>query len=1167
MMEKSREKGNKFSEMCNELGLLGEEKEVALKFLSGEAGEEILSKIKFRDMTDAVSGTFQSMSYELVRAGKKEEISRLFLLFFAMGEATCYRLIDKTYINYRYLTSIDPAKRILLYGISNAMANYSISSYSIMSVISTANNDAKILKEALNYRGLTGQGSLVLLVSYFLQKYQIDSKAKSIKKEDSELMQQYETILAEALCDFCDKHMEEEKKKELLDSIDSGKIAEQFLSFRGKKVGRLFRVIAGTAYINYTLSCKLTNIVRICMAVNCQEALDSILSISTDQPLDIRNVGAKFDRVFGIDPEEYIGWAIRKGFKGILKEQVVSNLQCYLNVLEKAEIDDANRMLLYIEEGNPTLYRKLLVKKREEYKERVISDFTVKDTQADGDAARAYLREDSGIDPLFKYFPGNNSNNYYNGSHEYTLLYNFDKNFKDEKFFRRSEVYMTFRRASYFFRCLISEQKSGRGTQVDKEQVKKLFLDFEEEGLPMHYQAQAVSMIRDGLYSGMEKDYLEAVMEYFTGCLKERREETVGAFSSADAYSRQIGLRLLNQNPQEYKKEILLYAQDSSKAVKEELFGILCARKDWEEEVKELIASKKAAEREFAIRVLITWQADGADYKELFAQAMEKEKNAKVREILGNALGLSSDTAKEGAVSRGELVKNLHKGGRKRSLSWAYESPFSAVHTVEGDIADEEYLQAILLCYASADGCGVSKNAQFLAEALRADELAVYVNEVFDKWVAAGAEAKKRWVLYAAAIHGGSSIVAKLERHIKEWPQASRGAIACEAVKALSLSPMPQALLLVDGIARKFKFKQVRAAAGAALEFAASQLGITREELADRIVPDLGFDNKMERFFDYGVRKFIVTITPALEIEVFEAKEAPEKGDGNSGLSGNWVRGKKLKSLPAPGAKDDAEVAKAAYEEFKQLKKQMKITVTSQRARLEMALSTAREWSIPAWEQLFVKNPLMHQFAIGLIWGVYEEGKLVQSFRYMEDGSFNTADEEEYELKEDGKIGLVHPVELTKEEKETWEQQLEDYEIAQPFEQLKRSVYTVTKEEEGMQKLTRFDEKTINDLSLGSRLTGLGWYRGSVIDGGGFYTYYREDKETGLGVELHFSGSYVGGSNEDVTIYDARFYKAGTIARGSYMYDEADKDKALFLRDVPARYFSEIVWQLTKATM
>ncbi len=363
----------------------------------------------------------------------------------------------------------------------------------------------------------------------------------------------------------------------------------------------------------------------------------------------------------------------------------------------------------------------------------------------------------------------------------------------------------------------------------------------------------------------------------------------------------------------------------------------------------------------------------------------------------------------------------------------------------------------------------------------------------------------------------------------------------------------------MDGIARKFKFKQVRAAAGAALEFAASELGITREELADRIVPDLGFDEKMERRFDYGARAFLVTITPALEIEVFEAKEAPEKG--------MQVRGKKLKNLPAPGAKDDAEIAKAAYEEFKQLKKQMKATITSQRARLEMALSTSREWSVSAWEQLFVKNPLMHQFAMGLIWGIYKKGKLVQSFRYMEDGSFNTADEDEYKLPEDGKIGLVHPVELTREEKETWEGQLEDYEITQPFEQLKRSVYTVTEEEKEARKLMRFNGRTLNDLSLSSRLTGLGWYRGSVQDGGGFYTYYREDAELGLGVELYFSGSYVGGSNEEITVYDARFYRAGTVRRGSYVYDEADEDKAYLMKDIPVRYFSEVVWQITKATM
>jgi hypothetical protein len=113
--------------------------------------------------------------------------------------------------------------------------------------------------------------------------------------------------------------------------------------------------------------------------------------------------------------------------------------------------------------------------------------------------------------------------------------------------------------------------------------------------------------------------------------------------------------------------------------------------------------------------------------------------------------------------------------------------------------------------------------------------------------------------------------------------------------------------------------------------------------------------------------------------------------------------------------------------------------------------------------------------------------------------------------------------------------------------------------------MDRFGGCIINDLSLGGKLLGAGWYRGSVTDGGGFDTYYREDAETGLGVELHFSGSFVGGENEEVTIYDARFYKAGDVKRGSYVYDEADKEKACFLKDVPPRYFSEVVMQIAKA--
>ena len=229
------------------------------------------------------------------------------------------------------------------------------------------------------------------------------------------------------------------------------------------------------------------------------------------------------------------------------------------------------------------------------------------------------------------------------------------------------------------------------------------------------------------------------------------------------------------------------------------------------------------------------------------------------------------------------------------------------------------------------------------------------------------------------------------------------------------------------------------------------------------------------------------------------------------------------------------------------MKKQMKTTVTSQRMRLELALSTERQWVCEAWKKLFVENPIMHQFAIGLIWGVYEDKKLIQTFRYMEDGSFNTEDEEEFDLPENDlqKIGLIHPVELSEESIEAWKTQLEDYEITQPIEQLSRPVYHMTEEEAGEKSMERFGACILNDLSLHGKMQNMGWYRGQAEDAGVFYYYYREDKEQGLRAELNFSGSYVGGQNEDITVFDVKFNKK--------------------IGELPERYFSEIVMQTAKA--
>ncbi|MDE7299218.1 MAG: hypothetical protein K2N94_10385, partial [Lachnospiraceae bacterium] len=812
-MNPREEEKNQLSEMCDQLGLSEEEKDAAMAFFSGEAGEEALTKIRFRDLSGTSSDALEMIMYELTRKEKTAELGKLFLLLFAAGQSTCWRLLrEKTYIRKKFISDVDPAKAAAVYGAELGMSAYYLSAYSLVELMELMDDTPGTIQQMLNYeKSGTEDGRLVLLAAYFQKKYRCDGQPQTVKEEDRKLLEEYETALVECLCRFYAGAVEPEALKELSECILNGGRPQQFLSSTGiaQAPGRQFRLAVGVAYLNYPLSDRLKNIVRICMEVNWEETLDNAHSISSKFPMALNKVGGDYDRVFGIDSTEYIRWAMKKSMDHILGEQAVSNPESYLHILDEADTGNANRMLWYIKPGNPALYAKMVEEKKEEYKERVIAELIRK--EPDGEVMKTYLRGEGTAEVLYPYFGATTTNRYYDGGREYVLLSDFHRNFEDEEFYRRCEVYMLSRHANIFFRNQVTAS-DGKETHLDKESVKKLFMDFTEEGAALCYQMLAVSALHESMYAGMEQDLLDGLAGYFSGCLKERRQETLEVFAGADAYGRFVGLNMLVREAEQNKEEILKYSQDSSEIVKEELFGFLCAQKSWEEDVKKLLASKKAAQREFAVRVLLCWQKDGADYRELFAQAMEREKSAKVRELLGNALSKNGEEESDRqAVSREELVKSLHRGGRKRSLAWAYETPFPAVRMADGSAvketgeqeaksgsagdavkkdaqetaADEEYLQAILLCYvssdaaaakegiaskeanASADGCGVSRNAEFLAEVLNAGDLAVYMNELFDRWLAAGAEVKKRWVLYAAAIHGGSEIVEKLERKIR----------------------------------------------------------------------------------------------------------------------------------------------------------------------------------------------------------------------------------------------------------------------------------------------------------------------------------------------------------------------------------------------------------------
>ncbi len=670
--------------------------------------------------------------------------------------------------------------------------------------------------------------------------------------------------------------------------------------------------------------------------------------------------------------------------------------------------------------------------------------------------------------------------------------------------------------------------------------IKETFDILQGCGLSFGEAVNIIGLVFDERYCSMA-DLLKTVE-----ILSSHPDELIAMdFSQLSDGARILAVNAMGNDAEKFKAKLLSCVYDSCKGVRNELASVLI-KQDWHDDIAALLKDKKASVRELAL-VIIGRQGANAYSNELNA-ALEVEKSDKIRTYIGVLLDSAPSNTGVSQLDIDKQVSKLAKSAKNSKLSFLFNDTLRTVHKLDGSEAIEEPI-ALVMCYAGMTVPARSSLADSIAANLNQKDLEEFSADIFARWYDNGAQTKFKPALYFCAIHGGLKMIDELMRNIKEWSESMRGAIAAETVWALSLNGSNEALMNVDNMSRKFKHKRVRAAAAEALAAAADTLGITTEELADRIVPDLGFDRNLCRVFDYGKRQFNVYLKPSLEMEVFS-------GD------------KQIKTLPKPGTTDDKDTAEAAYNEFKEVKKQLKNVVAAQRARLEYVLMCDRKWTSENWEKLFVGNAVMHCFAVGLIWGIYENGALKDTFRYMDDGSFTTADGDEFTLPNDAQIGLVHPLELTEEQISVWKEQLSDYELTQPFDQLGRMVFRPEDKELPCNCLTRFEDTTVNSVAMINQMTKNGWYKGDAEDAGAFYYFYREDVKCrslnadgtttyeGWGSLLVHSGTstviydYEG---EEVTLKEVVFFKAGHIPG----YCNHDDEGWMKISDVDPRYFSE----------
>lgn len=560
-----------------------------------------------------------------------------------------------------------------------------------------------------------------------------------------------------------------------------------------------------------------------------------------------------------------------------------------------------------------------------------------------------------------------------------------------------------------------------------------------------------------------------------------------------------------------------------------------------------LLEQGKPDSRRAAVTILTT--ANTPPALKVLEKRLDEEDDDDVRDAI--LLGLESAWAASGRkVTRKDVEARIERAAGKLKAppaAWIKEDKLPPLKYQKGGPLGKEAVRYLLYRQSRAKEIRPDVEAKPLYALIDRDTSGNFALEILKGFLGSKMEPGDRWALTVAGLLGDDRVVPLLNQQIRQWVDSNRGKMAEYAVQALSLLGTDAALLTIDALAIRYrtKNKNVGKAAVEAFAAAAEHLGITPEELGDRVVPWLGFEPDKPRIIDCGGRKIEARIGLDLKLKFHDVD-----------------KNKPVASLPKTAPKE-------VLAEFKDLGATLREVVKAQLMRLENLMVRQRRWPVERWRSLFATHPLLLPLAARLVWGVYDDaGKLQRAFGVLEDRTFTQASDEPFSLPEKTHIGMVHPLELSEEQRNAWQVHLADYEIMPPFPQLDRPVVTLELARAGDKALVDFTGTSINAMTFKGRAERLGWSRGSVADAGGISSYHKSFPAAGVDAFLGLDGMYIGiDMYTDIKLRDAFFVRSGSVKIGSYMYDEPGNEKderVLRFGDVPPLVYSEVVGDLRK---
>ncbi|MFI9424261.1 DUF4132 domain-containing protein [Streptomyces achromogenes] len=275
-----------------------------------------------------------------------------------------------------------------------------------------------------------------------------------------------------------------------------------------------------------------------------------------------------------------------------------------------------------------------------------------------------------------------------------------------------------------------------------------------------------------------------------------------------------------------------------------------------------------------------------------------------------------------------------------------------------------------------------------------------------------------RGIVWAAALTGGPAAVA----HLGTLALRSGGVqnevmedlkLAGAAVNALADTGDPGSLEALWRLRSRIRHRALRKQLDTALTTAAGKQGITPEQLVERSVPDHGLapDGALER--QVGGHRIRVAIEEAATVRLTYTRP-----DGTT-------------SRTAPTALKDG--FPDTLRELKALAKEVRSTLSAERARVEALMSAGREWPYDEWCRHYRDHPVTGALVRGLIW----------EFRDA-DGEWRAVAPTAGPPGRPERVRLWHPIRSSADEIKAWRERLVAARLRQPFKQAFREIYLLT---------------------------------------------------------------------------------------------------------------------------